>query len=100
MDTRSFDAITRRASLMTLGTAGLATLAALAHPLAADAKKKNRNKNKGDVNKRCKQQVEQCTTALAPECEGNENCPAILDCCSFFGTCNTTGFLNCVIEAQ
>jgi hypothetical protein len=104
VDTRSFDAITRRAALMTLGSAGLATLAGLTQPMAADAKKKNRNKNKnknkGDVNKRCKKQVGQCTITLAPLCEGNEDCPAILACCSFLGACNVTGFFDCLIEAQ
>jgi len=91
MDDVSFDALSRRASLTALGTAGLA--AAFTAPLTAGAKKKK--KKKADVNKLCKKQVGQCTSFLLAQCAGQPTCPAIVACCSFFGKCNTTGFLAC-----
>lgn len=104
MDTRRFDAITRRASLLTLGTAGLATLATLTHPHAGEARKKKKRKgNKADSDALCKKQVEQCASALAQECEDDGDdpqCPDLIDCCSFLGTCNVDGFLVCVIEVR
>jgi hypothetical protein len=110
MDARAFDAITRRASLLTLGAAGLATLGltgeAGARKRNGNGKRnngknrKNRKQNKGDANKRCKQQVPECEAILAPLCEGQENCDEIVACCSSLGQCNVTGFFDCLIEAQ
>jgi hypothetical protein len=85
MDTHSFDAFTRRATLLTMGSVGLA---ALASPLAADA------------SKLCKPQVAECSAALAPLVEGNPNAAEQLACCSFLGTCNVTGFFDCLIDIQ
>jgi hypothetical protein len=101
MEPRTFDALTRRASLLTLGTAGLA---ALALPLtgAAKAKKsrKNKNKNKGNVNKRCKTQVGQCEAFVDDFCGDQPECAEQLACCSSLGTCDFLGFIACVEEAQ
>lgn len=84
MDTISFDAWTRRASLIAAGAAGLATLAI---PIAGAAKKKNKKK-KGDVNKLCK-------TQIAP-CEAFFNDPDRDACCAFWGTCDIAGFFDCL----
>jgi hypothetical protein len=110
MDARSFDAITRRASLLTLGAAGLA---ALGLSSSTDARKrngngkrnnngkngKNRKQNKGKINARCKKQVGECEAFLTPQCEV-ENCAEIIACCAFLGQCNVDGFFTCLIEAQ
>jgi hypothetical protein len=59
MDHVSFDALSRRASLMTLG----AGLAGFAGPIAAKAKKK-----KGKGNDKCKKQVGACREGIADLC--------------------------------
>jgi hypothetical protein len=93
VESRAFDAWTRRASLLTLGIAGLGTLGA---PLA-DAKK--RKKKKGDVNKFCKTQVEPCVTLLPESCGGNEECiEAMTACCAFLGTCDYLGLVDCIAD--
>lgn len=102
MEPRTFDALTRRASLLTLGTAGLA---ALSLPLTGAARKKNRknrNKKKGDVNKFCKTQVEQCETFVLPLCEdiNDPECVEVLACCAPLGSCDFDGFVACLEEAQ
>jgi len=94
MDDVTFDALSRRASLLTLGPAGVA---ALASPIAASAKKKK--KKKGDVNKLCKKQVQPCLDFLTAACAGEPSCLAVLGCCSILGSCNTTQFLTCFVEA-
>jgi hypothetical protein len=102
MESRSFDAFTRRAALLTLGSVGLGTLAS---PLAADAKKRNRkrnkNKNKGDVNKLCKTQVGQCETFINAQCDPeDQECAALLACCSELATCDFDGFVACFVDVQ
>ncbi len=93
MDAVSFDALTRRASLAALGTAGLA---AVAGPLATSAKQKK----KGDVNKKCKQQVAPCTSIITNACElSPAQCAAAASCCSSFGKCDPIGFFNCLTLA-
>jgi hypothetical protein len=89
MHDRSFDALTRRTSFATLGAAGLAAFAA---PITAGARNK---KKKTDPNKLCKKQVGQCTTFLAAQCGGQPQCPAFTACCTFFESCNVTGFTAC-----
>lgn len=101
MTDRIVAALSRRASLLTLGAAG--TVAAFA-PLTADArKKKNRNKNQNKkVNKKarqkCQNQIEQCNDLVIAQCgEENEECIAEgLVCCEFLSDCNFTGFLGCL----
>lgn len=99
MESRTFDALTRRASLLTVGMAGLASLA---RPLTSAAKKnrKNKNKKKGDVNKLCKTQVGQCETFINTFCQGQPGCADLLDCCSEVGVCDFTGFIACVEAVQ
>lgn len=103
MDTRTFDRLTRRASLMALGTAGLAALATPVPPLAADAKskKKNRKKKEKAISlQRCKKQVGPCTTLVTANCNQSEDCLKGVPCCEFLGRCDGIGFVSCVIEAQ
>jgi hypothetical protein len=99
MNNGTFEALTRRASLMSLGTAGLI---ALTNPFVAGAKKKqgkNKGKN-GDVNKLCKGQVGECTTALTALCAGDPDCQDLIACCSNLGRCNFTSFLDCQLQVS
>jgi hypothetical protein len=96
MDSVAFDVLTRRASLLTAGTAGLA---ALASPRAGSRKKK-RKKKKGDVNKLCKQQVDVCNADFLPYYCGDfdpECVAGVPICCDFFATCDPAGVLQCLI---
>ena len=116
MSVRTFDNLTRRAavelsrraSLLTLGTAGLATLAA---PIAAGAKnKKNKNKSGKKATKACKNelaecsaqarqcstQVDECTPLLTAACGGDPECQGVIACCQFLENCDVTAFLACV----
>jgi hypothetical protein len=93
MDHRSFAALTRRASLTTLSAAGVAALAA---PRAGVTKKK-RKKKKFDVNKLCKQQVDQCATAAAVDCAGDPECIAATNlCCQELASCDFAGLFTCL----
>lgn len=99
MDTNTFDALTRRASLMTLGVAGLAGIAG---PLEAKAKNK---KGKGDNLKKCKKQVAKCRSGIAQLCEvvfaeDAELCVPIFEpCCEFLKNCNAAQAFACAVEA-
>lgn len=84
MDTVTFDALTRRASLMTATAMGLA---ALVSPSAGAARKKRKNK-KGDVNKLCKAQIAQCEAVFDQ--------PAVQPCCASLGTCDIAGLYQCL----
>lgn len=96
MDPVSFDAVTRRASLTTLGAAGL--VAAFAAPFGAEARK-NKKKKKSDVNKFCKRQAGECLAVIIGLCDGDSGCLDALPCCTQLRTCNMSGFLSCVIAA-
>jgi hypothetical protein len=96
MDSVVFDALTRRASLISAGAAGFA---ALAHPIAADGKKKKRKK-KGDVNKLCKQEVNDCVTVLTAACEDAMCVAAVQLCCPELATCDFTGLVACIQAAS
>jgi hypothetical protein len=98
MNDVTFDALTRRGSLMTLGVAGLA--ASLAGPAVSKAKKGGK---KGKD--KCKKQVGACSTGLADLCEvvfGADDVEACLDlfgpCCDFLKGCNTAQALACAVE--
>jgi hypothetical protein len=120
MSVRTFDDFTRRAagelsrraSLVMLGTPGLATLAS---PVVADAKNnKNKNKNKNRSEKKaakeckkdlaecsaqdlqCSRQVEECTPLLTAVCGGDPECLGVIACCQFLEDCDVTAFLACV----
>jgi hypothetical protein len=90
-----FHAVTRRASLLTLGTTGLA---ALARPIASNARKKKR-RNKGDVFKLCKQQIDQCLDFFLPVCNDDRQCQAIVEtCCPLLGKCDLDGVILCLSD--
>jgi hypothetical protein len=92
MNDVTFEALTRRASLLILGAAGAA---ALASPIAVDAK----NKTKKKARKKCKKQVAPCITILTEtNCGGGDpDCIAqIQQCCQLVGTCDFTGFAACL----
>jgi hypothetical protein len=92
MDAICFDVLTRRASVVSVGSAGLA---ALSIPIAT-AGKKSKHKKKGDVNKLCEPQVEQCLAFFGPDdCDSDSRCA----CCSFLGTCDITAFYDCLASA-
>jgi hypothetical protein len=96
MDPVSFDALTRRASLISMGAAGLV---AFAQPDAAKSKKKHKKK-KGDVNKLCKEEVSDCLAVLTAVCE-DAACVAVVQlCCPKLATCDFAGHLNCVLTNQ
>jgi hypothetical protein len=101
MDHLAFDALSRRASLMSFGTVGLA--AALTNPTTTAAKKNNRNKRKkrkkGDANELCKKQVGRCTTFITDICQREEGCEAESACCSILQNCNFNGFFLCIDAA-
>lgn len=115
--TRRAVAVSRRTSLLTLGTVGLATLAT---PLSADARNRNksRNKNKNKNKNKCRQdkltcnrelatctaqaaqclpQVEQCNTFLTALCKGDPGCLDSVACCSVLDQCDLNGFLACLV---
>ena len=83
--------LTRRASLVSLGAAGIT---AAIPPLASQAGKK-----KGDANKRCKKQVAPCKSFFTLQCGDAANspeCAAVLACCESLKTCNFAGFVTCL----
>jgi hypothetical protein len=99
MHARSFDHLTRRASLAVLNAAAMATLAA---PFAAEARKRKTDNDRAkQAKKKCKTQVRQCTALIAATCgPDQENCAELLECCKIAGRCDFAGFLNCTIAAQ
>jgi hypothetical protein len=90
----TFDALTRRASLMALGAAGIS---AMGQTDRMSAKKKRK---KGDVNKLCKRQVSQCLDFYLPQCEDGACLARFNRCCPQFGTCNFFGFYDCIRDAM
>lgn len=74
----------RRASLLTLGAAGLASAAV---PHAAGAKKKHKKQGKElSATALCKKQVGQCIDFFTPACLGNPDCLATARrCCPSLG---------------
>ena len=87
--------VTRRASLISLGVAGLG---ATMSPLAT----KGKNKKKPDVNKLCKPQVDQCKASFSVLCggAGDPDCVAVLGCCESLATCEFTSFVVCLAASQ
>jgi hypothetical protein len=93
-----FDALTRRASAMTLGTAGAARATSPVDSVAATAKKKA-----GKIAKRkCKKQAAACSTFFATKvCGDLVECQAFTAmCCEFVGSCDFNGFVDCLLSAQ
>lgn len=82
--------VSRRASLLALGAAGLT--AALATPFGAEASKKGK--------KRCNKQKKQCTSQVQAFCgqfgaEEQECLDQVLPCCA---TCNLANGVTCVLD--
>jgi len=105
MNDMTFDTLTRRTSLLSLGTAGIV---ALALPVAADAKNKRKKKGKKKAKQKCQSQVAPCATLV-----GDLNCGFIADpaeqaaclarvagCCERVATCDFTGFIACLDASQ
>ena len=95
--------VSRRTSLLRLGTAGLA---ALVGPGIANAKNKTKHKNRKKRTKLqqcppvvdlCPAQVEQCTAAVTAGCAGDAACLARIACCSNLATCDFAGHIACLI---
>jgi len=95
MNHLSFDALTRRGSLLTAGAAGLA---ALANPISAGAKQNARKRTARKARRKCKQQVGECLAFFEVGCEGDFECLALAEaCCPDFGRCDPGGFLTCLL---
>jgi hypothetical protein len=94
MNNVSFDTLTRHASRLSLGAAGLTSLAAQPTPVIADAKKRNANKK---AKQKCQSQVGQCVSNTASLCNGDAACLAKTElCCAFFGSCDLPGWIACL----
>lgn len=98
MDNVAFAAVTRRLSLVSLGVAGLVTLAS---PITAGAKNTAKKLKKKQLQK-CQSQVGPCQTIVTGFCEEDaEGDPDELqECldfrlpfCEFLATCDTSAFL-------
>jgi hypothetical protein len=87
---RASAAVSRRASLLSLGGAALASLAAPATTAhAGTAGKKAKRK--------CKRQVGQCRAAWEDLCMGNPNCESdFFACCQPLARCDVAAYLTCV----
>jgi hypothetical protein len=91
MDHHAFAALTRRASLLSLGAAGVG---ALAGHLAVDAKKKNRSKIKKKARQKCQNQAGQCLAFLSVSCGNDTSCVVSAQlCCPLVGNCDFGGFV-------
>lgn len=86
-------AISRRDSLLSFGAGALAAVAQPA--LTASGKGKNA-RNKKIKLKKCKKQVEQCTTFLTGACLGDPVCQSAITCCGLLKNCNAAAALPCI----
>jgi hypothetical protein len=102
MEDVAFDAMTRRASLLSFGVAGLA--AAFAGSLAAEAKNTAKKKLKKKQLQKCQAQVGQCDANFTGNCEMSSETPEelqecldlFLPCCEPLGTCDFIAFFACL----
>jgi hypothetical protein len=83
----SFDTITRRASLISLGAVGLATF-------AADAKKKKSASKK--AKQKCQKQAGQCMATFASLTDDPSALAQVKGCCALAGNCDIVGFYYCL----
>ena len=93
---RTGAAVSRRASLVTLGGAALG--AAVAAPALVDAGKAGKK-----AKKKCKKQVGKCKTVVEEFCadlggEVQECLDALNPCCAFLKTCNSGASTECFID--
>jgi hypothetical protein len=102
---RAGDAVSRRSSLMTLGSTVLAAMVAMPSFGVAgkSGKSKNKNKSKKQAKKQslklCQQQVGQCQTFINAECQGNGCGTVVAVCCPLLGTCQNEAFFTCLVDA-
>lgn len=90
MNGQSFDHLTRRASLATLGIAALSGV--LGHAPATSAKQSAGKK----ARKKCKNQVSQCLSRISQLCENDAGCQQTLPaCCQQLSGCDFNAFLIC-----
>jgi hypothetical protein len=89
--------LSRRSSLAAIGATGLAALAA---PIAADAKKKNKCKKKDkkcpSLEEICAPQIEDCADVVTAFCPPGDDCSRIINCCALFETCDIGAFVLCL----
>src|SRR5918993_2172710 len=106
---RAAASMSRRGSLVSLGGALAAVIAA---PSLAQAKKNSKKARKAkkrkaqqraaeqaenQANQVCQSQVEGCRTLVVDLCEGQGNeCLAAANCSSSLGACDVAGFFACV----
>jgi hypothetical protein len=95
MNEQTFDSLTRRASLSALSVTGLAALAA---PLATDARKKKKctKDTCPSLEETCVPLVEECIDTVAAICPPNTDCSRLSNCCEDFETCNVGAFVRCL----
>lgn len=106
MNSRAFEAVTRRAadvvsrrsSLLALSGAALATVAGSG---VSEAKKKSGNKCKKKEKNRCSNDAADCKTTILSQtlCDGSDpaGCLEAQACCE---ECSANGFLVCLLLAQ
>jgi hypothetical protein len=88
--------ITRRESLVKLAAGALGTVFA---PAAGIERAKAGKKARKNANLRCRRQIPGCEQVVREGCRGTETqCAALPGCCANLGTCNVTGFFDCLIE--
>jgi hypothetical protein len=101
MNAIALDALTRRASLLSLGVAGLT--AALTSPLSAGAKNKAKKKLKKKQQQKCQAQVGQCNDTYTAYCESISDDPDVVQtcldaytpCCESLASCDYAAFFAC-----
>jgi hypothetical protein len=100
--------VSRRASLLTLGAAGLSAI--VASPFTSEAKKgrKKHRRNQSVPSSppvppeadRCAPQVAPCQTFVTATCGISSTCPNQIQCCDLLGTCDASGFFACLAANQ
>jgi hypothetical protein len=106
---RAATSVSRRASLLTLGTVGLT---ALMRPISVTAKSKNKKKSDKKDRQQCQQdlaacteqatqcaeQVEPCISFLTVVCADDPGCLAQQGpCCDFLAGCDASEFILCLL---
>lgn len=95
MNDQSFDHLTRRATLATLGVAALTGV--LGQASATSAKQRAGKK----ARKKCKNQVSQCQSRVSLLCENNDGCvQSLTACCQQLDACDFNAFLICATAQQ
>jgi hypothetical protein len=95
--------VSRRDTLMTLGGAGLTTLAGPSIAIAAKSNKKANRRAKKKGKRKCKKQDGQCVQVFEDICAGEadpEFCEDLfIPCCAFLAQCQTTAFFECAFAS-